>query len=166
MWRRYRHYKLAGQLLLLVKPSSTVECRVLGHVFQTGMRSRSRLLSSSDHAYKPSNDAPCLNPRSASLPSRSSISPHCGQSHSQSTRGCHSFHHWSLVVAFAMVIWSSTFVAATAIAVSQTVFALPSALEERQGDPCAAIAGQTYVVPSQVMSCLRFVLLHSDQTGQ
>ena len=57
-----------------------------------------------------------------------------------------------------MVLWSSTFVAATAVAVGQTVFALiPPALEDRQEDPCAAIAGQTYVVPSKLIACMEYV---------
>jgi hypothetical protein len=63
-----------------------------------------------------------------------------------------------------MVAWSSTFVAATAVAVGQTVFALiPPALEERQADPCAAIAGQTYVVPSKARACLKYVHFSEDR---
>ena len=65
-----------------------------------------------------------------------------------------------------MGIWSSTLVAATTIAVGQTVFALIPPALERQADPCTVIAGKPYVVPSDVNSCLKYAPFPSDQNAQ
>ena len=62
-----------------------------------------------------------------------------------------------------MVIWSSAFVAAAVVAVGHTVSAVP-ALEDREADPCVVIAGQTFVIPSKVISCLRYLLFHSHRS--
>ena len=154
------------------KQVATQALRIFDHgpvliAIWVGMRPALRSLppdiTTDDDGYKP-NDTPCLG---SSLSPRS-ISSHRGPGHPRLPRSHYSFHYWSLSITFAlMVTWSSAFVAATAVAVGQTGFALlPPTLADRQADPCAAIANQTYVVPSEVFSCLKCVPFPADRNPQ